>query len=125
MFKNYCMLTQENVQKTVAKMGLGYQMVILSIQISGSTQSSGLLYLSKYNEIDQLQFKQIINVDAKEPIVFDHKILLPQGWSYKISSNISGIGVCLNAVLQTSYDSIPTTFQKTTSSNSDSSTSTI
>ena len=99
MFKNYYCTTQKDQEIELINLTYGYQGIILTIEIFGG-QQDGVLTFNKYNN-GELIFTQDLIVDRKEPIALDHKILIPQNYSFKVLSNISGIRVCANVVLET------------------------
>lgn len=100
MFKNYYGKTSLE-EKQLVYVANGTQLVLLSIQICGG-QEDGILTLIKYdnNESKTVAFQQKLTVLANQPIVLDHKIILPTNYSYSIVGSVAGINVCLNGVLQ-------------------------
>ena len=104
MFKNFYCVTQKNKQIQLIKLNLGFQIIILTIQISGGSQD-GKLIINKYDG-NTLAFKQTLNVSKEQPIAINHKILLPQNYTMTIQSDVDGIMVCANVVCQSSSEYI-------------------
>lgn len=102
MFKNYYGKTTIQQQQLV-NISAGKQLVLLSIQICGGDQD-GILTLTKYDNTNQtgtIAFQQQLTVLSKQPIVLQHKILIPSNYSFCFKGTVTGIQVCLNGVLQT------------------------
>lgn len=101
MFKNYYGKTTANdSQIELVTVNNGSQLVLLSVQICGG-DADGVLTLIKYDNVAEVSaFQQKLTVLANQPLVLQHKILLPTNYSFFISGTVAGISVCLNGVLQ-------------------------
>ena len=101
MFKNYYGKTIADQQQQLVYVANGSQLILLSIQICGGEQD-GVLILTKYNNSfeKEIAFQQKLTILKNNPIVLQHKIILPTNYSFSISGSVSGISVCLNGVLQ-------------------------
>lgn len=120
MFKNFYCVTQKNKQIQLIKLNVGFEVVILTIQISGGSQD-GKLIINKYDG-NTLAFKQKLNIAKEQPIALNHKILLPQNYTMTVQSDVDGIMICANVVYSALNEYINgIEYQSSNSSSSDSS----
>lgn len=96
MFKNFYTTTEADKQIELFRVGYGAQFIIMTIEIFGG-QQDGTITLRKYDK-DILAFQQTLSINAKSPIVLQHKILMPTNYKYTVQSNVDGINICINAI---------------------------
>lgn len=96
MFVNYYGTTKADEVIQLAKMDETHQLIIVSVQVYSGT-NGGILTLRK-KDGTEVAFQQQISILANSPMVLQHKILLPRGFSLQMTSNVSDIQVCLNGV---------------------------
>lgn len=98
MFVNYYGTTIAGEDVQLAKMDETHQLIIVSVQVYSGI-NGGELILRKIDNINSVvAFQQKISISANSPMVLQHKILLPRGFSLQMTSNASDIQVCLNGV---------------------------